>query len=138
MENAVYLREALFDIVSAIEVYERSGDPSTDLQCVIIKLDYVQRMAVNLNVEEAIINTIRWAYQMLVEIENNNFNRNRYGVMLHRDGQRGRPSFDISKEQLSFLLEKGFQVKDISYILGVSIRTVERRMSVFGLSVTGK
>ncbi len=64
---------------------------------------------------------IRWGYRMLVEIENNNFNRNRYGVMLHKDGQRGRPSFDISEEQLSFLLEKGFQVKDICNILGVSI-----------------
>ena len=53
MENAVYLCEALFDIVSAIEVYEHSGDPSTDLQGVVIKLDYVQRMAVNLNVRRS-------------------------------------------------------------------------------------
>ena len=46
MENAVYLSEALFDVINAIEVYENSGDPSTDLQSVILKLDYVQRLAV--------------------------------------------------------------------------------------------
>ena len=48
MENAVYLSEALFDVINAIKVYENSGDPSTDLQRVILKLDYVQRLAVNL------------------------------------------------------------------------------------------
>ncbi|CAB3991437.1 PREDICTED: uncharacterized protein LOC107331191 [Paramuricea clavata] len=137
MENAVYLSEALFDVINAIEVYENSGDPSTDLQRVILKLDYVQRLAVNLNMEEDIITSIGRAYRLLVQIENNNFNRDRYGALLHREGQRGRPSYDISEEQLSFLLEKGFQVRDISNILGVSSRTVERRMSGFGLSVTG-
>jgi hypothetical protein len=29
MENAVYLSEALFDVINAIEVNENSGDPST-------------------------------------------------------------------------------------------------------------
>ena len=48
MENAVYLSRALFDVVDAIELYETSSDPSTDLQRVLIKLDYVQRISVNL------------------------------------------------------------------------------------------
>ena len=43
--------------------------------------------------------------------------------MLKSDGQRGRPLYDISQEQLSYLLEKGFQVRDIAHILGVSTRT---------------
>ena len=138
MENIAYLGQALFDVVNAIEVYESSNDPSTDLQRVIIKLDYVQRLAVNINMEEDIVNTIGRAYTMVVEIENNNFNNSRYGTILHRSGQRGRPAYDISEEQLSFLLERAFNVRDISSILGVSVRTVERRMSSFGLSVTGK
>ena len=108
MENAVYLSEALFDVINAIEVYENPGDPSTDLQRVILKLDYVQRLAVNLNMEEDIITSIGKAYRMLVQIENNNFNRDRYGALLHREGQRGRPSYDISEEQLSFFLEQKY------------------------------
>ena len=58
--------------------------------------------------------------------------------MLHRNVQCGRPAYDISEKQLSFLLERAFNVRDISSILGVSVRTVERRMSSFWLSVTGK
>ena len=58
MENIAYLGQALFDVVNAIEVYESSNDPSTDLQRVIIKLDYIQRLAVNINMEEDIVNMI--------------------------------------------------------------------------------
>jgi hypothetical protein len=56
MENAVYLSEALFDVINAIEVNENSGDPST------------------------VITSIERAYRMLVQVENNNFNRDRYGA----------------------------------------------------------
>ena len=138
MENAVYLSRALFDVVNAIELYETSSDPSTDLQRVLIKLDYVQRISVNLNMEENITNTIGRAVSVLTRIENNNLNHERYRAMLQRDGRRGRPLYDISQEQLSYLLERGFHVRDVAYILGVSTRTVERRMSSFGLSVARK
>ena len=47
----------------------------------------------------------------------------------------GRPRFDIPFNQLSSLLERRFTVPQISDILGVSIRTVRRRMSVYKLSV---
>ena len=135
MENAVYLSRALFDVVNAIELYETSNDPSTDLQRVLIKLDYVQRISVNLNIEGNITNTIGRAVSVLTRIENNNLNHERYRAMLQRDGRRGRPLYDISQEQLSYLQERGFHVRDVAYILGVNTRTVERRMFSFGLSV---
>ena len=40
-------------------------------------------------------------------------------------------------ETISSHLKQGFQVRDISNIFGLSARTVERRMSKFGLSVSG-
>ena len=52
-------------------------------------------------------------------------------------GERGRPSFQIPKEQLSFLLEQGFKVQEVSSILGVGKRTIER-MVAFGLCVSGE
>lgn len=137
MDSAIYLRDTLFDVINAIEMYERSGDPSSDLQRVITKLDYVQRMAVNLDMDDTIITPIGRAYRMLEQIDGKNSNPNRYSASLNKREQRGRPSYNISEEQLSFLLEKGFQVKDIGVILGVSTRTVERRMSSFGLTVSG-
>ena len=45
---------------------------------------------------------------------------------------------DINEEQVNFLLEQGFNVNEMSNMLGVGKRTLERRMQSFGLSVTGK
>ena len=47
----------------------------------------------------------------------------------------GRPNFDIQKDQLSSLLDSRFTVVQIAEIIGVSRRTVFRRMSEFDLSV---
>ena len=41
----------------------------------------------------------------------------------------GRPSLIISREQVEYLMDCNFTVKEMSDILGVSKRTVERRMS---------
>lgn len=74
---------------------------------------------------------------MLVEMDQKNYVNCAYQAPLNSSGKRGRPSYEITEEQLLFLLEQGFQVGDISNILGVNARTVERRMSQFGLSVSG-
>ena len=49
--------------------------------------------------------------------------------------RRGRPLFNIPRNQLAFLLEKHFTVPHIAAILGVSVRTVRRRMTEYDLSV---
>ena len=116
MENAVYLSRGFLEVVNAIELYETSNDPSTDLQRVLVKLDYVQRISVNLNMEENITNTIGRAVSVLTRIENNNLNHERYRAMLQRDGRRGRQLYDISQEQL-YLLERGFHVRDVAIFL---------------------
>lgn len=56
---------------------------------------------------------------------------------MQQDGRRGRPSYLISKEQLPYLIEQGFQLQDVATMLGVSCRTVKRRMMSYGLSVSG-
>ncbi|XP_027131646.1 uncharacterized protein LOC113744818 [Larimichthys crocea] len=50
-------------------------------------------------------------------------------------GARGRPKTLISEEQISSLLELSFPVPTIADLLGVSIRTVRRRMEEFNFSV---
>ena len=51
--------------------------------------------------------------------------------------KRGRPlvPFLTPHNQLAFLLEKRFTLPQIAGILGVSVRTIKRRMSKYGLSV---
>lgn len=53
-------------------------------------------------------------------------------------GSVGRPSFAISQDQLGFLVECSFSVPQIADMLGVSVRTVRRRMSDYGLSIRAR
>ena len=53
-------------------------------------------------------------------------------------GGRGRPSFEIKEEQLSFLIDQGFQVPVIAKLFRVSPRTIERRTANYGLSISGR
>ena len=46
----------------------------------------------------------------------------------------GRPMIEVEEQQLKFLLESRFCVKDIALLLGCSKRTVERRMHTYHLS----
>ena len=50
-------------------------------------------------------------------------------------GSPGRPKFNISYEQLNFLVERRFTAVQITELLGVSLRTFERRLRDFGLSI---
>ena len=56
---------------------------------------------------------------------------------LPRQSRRGRPKFDIRKEQIEHLLCLHFTCPKIASLLGVSLRTVRRRMTEYGLSVSG-
>lgn len=51
-------------------------------------------------------------------------------------GVPGRPKYEIKEEILRFLFDKRFTVKDTAILLGVSKRTVERRMNEFGLQIS--
>ena len=53
-------------------------------------------------------------------------------------GGRGSPSFEIKEEQLSFLIDQGFQVPVIAKLFRVSPRMIERRMANYGLSISGR
>ena len=48
-------------------------------------------------------------------------------------GARGRPVFDIPKEQLEFLAEERITAEEMAQLFGVSKCTVERCLSEFGL-----
>ena len=48
-------------------------------------------------------------------------------------GLSGRPRFEITEEQLCFLLESHFTVPQMAEMIGVSTRTIERRLSEYGL-----
>ena len=47
---------------------------------------------------------------------------------------RGRPRIDIEKEQLEYLVDVGFKIRDIANIFGCCTRTVERRIREYQMS----
>ncbi|CAB3995642.1 uncharacterized protein LOC110052565 [Paramuricea clavata] len=107
-------------------------------KCWAMKLDYLQRLLVGLNVDDSVVAMVGQAYSVLNELDNADEELEmRSTASTVRTGRCGRPSFDVKREQLVYLLEQGFKVSDISKIVGVCQRTVERRMSSFGLSVSG-
>ena len=50
-------------------------------------------------------------------------------------GRQCRPIYVIPKEQLEFLVERHFSTRDMAAMMNVSMRTIERRMAEFGLSI---
>lgn len=50
-------------------------------------------------------------------------------------GTVGRPAYDIPLVQLEYLVESRFSVPQISNLLGVSVSTIRRRMSMYNLSI---
>ena len=47
----------------------------------------------------------------------------------------GRPRLDVPREQLEYLLSMGFSGPQISTAIGVSLSTIRRRMTEYGLSI---
>ena len=98
-------------------------------------------MLVSLDIEEDVVDMIGTLNENVSVLEMSSSHANvteGYRPPCTSLGGCGRPSFQIPKEQLSFLLEQGFKVQEVSSILGVGKRTIERRMAAFGLCVSGE
>jgi len=129
---------AINDVVLRIDSLH---DPS-EIGSIILRLEFINRMLVNLEVPDDVVNTMLRLHDATKRIEaryNSHISaHNGYQASLDRTGRRGRPAFIITAEQLNFLLEQGFTVPVISVLLGVGKRTVQRRMSELNLKVSGK
>lgn len=122
---------------------ENLTDPF-EIDGLIMRLDYLKRLLVNLDndsnsqtdeivslIGDAINELMRDTQSRFLDLDTVEF------APKVRNHRRGRPSFEIKEEQLSFLLEEGFTVPIIGQLFRVSTRTVERRMAKYGLSVSG-
>ena len=125
--------EAVNDLITRIERLGNSEN-GFEIGSIVLRPDYITRMLINLEVPDEIVNTTS---VVQLEANHNVVEGDGYAARIFCTGTRGRPSYEILREQLSFLLDQGFKVSQISGMLGVGQRTVERRMSAFGLSVSG-
>jgi DNA-binding NarL/FixJ family response regulator len=121
--------EVVRDLISKLDGISSSEDASH----IVVRLDILNRMLVNLEVDDSILEISTFAFDKITKLEMARSSSTEVPLR-----SRGRPSFEIEEGQLNYLLDQGFKVKDISNMLGVSKRTVERRMSFFGMSVSGE
>ena len=121
-----------------VACYEEDREPDK-LDCLVFHVDKLHRILLALNTTSSgILEAVGMSLTLLEELNRSQTTRGECGytpqvVLEHR---RGRPRLDIKQEQLEYLLHLGFNCPKIAEMLGVSLSTVRRRMSEFGLSVT--
>ena len=137
-EDFLFLHRTVLETISALD---KMLDPS-QIDGVVLRLDCVKRYLVNISDDsqttDAIISQLQQVIDSLGEERHQYENREGHPMAAKLSKRtRGRPSFDIRKETLTFLLEKGFKIPVIAQLLMVSSRTVERRMNKYGLTESG-
>lgn len=133
-KNMVDLNSAIQMVNDLVLRLDRLMDAS-EIGLIVLRLDFLHRMLVNQDITDTLGSLCSNAAAL--EISSNTTSEG-YQPQCSLSGQRGRPAFEVSNRQLSFLLEQGFKIQEISCILGVSKRTVERWIKAFGLSVPGR
>ena len=105
-------------------------DGLSDVDCVegmAIRFDALKRLLVSIGIEETTVQLVDTICQSLNECHKRYpmpraTSSSSQPARIHR-GHCGQPLYEIRDEQLSFLLEQGFKVAEVSNMLGVSKRT---------------
>ena len=90
-------------------------------------------------VSSTLLDCVRQSVQIVNDVieryDNGNMPTSSYQAQLVLEETPGHPRFDILYSQLLSMLELRFSMPQISKILGVSVRTIRRRMSLYSLHV---
>ena len=99
--------QAINDLVVRIERL----DDQSEIGSIILRLDYITRMLVNLDVTDDIVNTMSCLREpvLAIEADCSSTAGQGYEAHLNRTGRRGRPSFEKTREQLCFYCSKALK-----------------------------
>ena len=128
-----YILSVIESAITSIDRVENTDDISS----LVLRLDYLNRVIVGEGLPDSIASSLGEVLSILREKEMEP-EWEISSTDMEPIRRRGRPSFDVKEDQLSFLVENDFKVPEISLMLGVSTRTIERRLSSFGISISGK
>lgn len=129
------LQEISRQVDQDVERYDSTKDPMI-LDSVTYLLDLLQRHLVHSeSCNDELVEKIAVCRSVLIELEDT-LNRPTSLVALQQVSHgRGRPRFLITREQLEHLISYDFSCPSIASMLGVSVRTVYRRMQEFSMSI---
>ncbi len=128
------IRNCILNILRQIPV---DGNHGERLGNVCFRLEWLLSIVIryyqtNL-IERHVVDVLRESLRCLSSI--NGPGENEVEAPLVFTGSRGRPMHEIPREQLNFLIGRRFTVKQIAAVLGVSERTIQRRLQQFRLSI---
>ena len=138
---ANYGRGILLEITSRLEQHNVGSDQIDYAKfrlewfiSVVVRFNQARNGLCHGNIPSTIIENLQTVLHIVNQLDRNLS----HGYQSEKiySGNRGRPSFNISKEQLELFLEYNFSVRKISEMLGVSVSTVNRRLSFYGLSIS--
>ena len=134
----VFIRRLLSGLIRELE---NCNGQSDHIDSVLYRTDWlynslVRYLGVYDSVSDQLISFVRDAKDLLQISVHHNGAPDSYRTEQVSHGGRGRPKFDVSRDQIEFLLERGFSVPDVAQILGIGVRTTERRLQEFGISST--
>ena len=117
---------ALVDVQETLERLDscQNGDHSR----ILLRVEYLNHTIINCgDLPDAIVAGIGSAIACLLSAQRLSVPCT-YRANRLLTGHRSCPPFDVSEDQLVFLVDSGFTVPKISELLGISKRTVERRI----------
>ena len=132
---------------NALVVYGQRRDPN-ELDHIVYQVTKLYRLAKLVDVAtNDVLEEIGCSLSILEEIQSSSMLGNGTSPLelqqscgykpsvLIGENMVGRPRLDIPKEQLEYLLSMGFSGPQISTAIGVSLSTIRRRMTEYGLSI---
>lgn len=124
---------ALNEVLAELEA---SGDGHVaDVGFISLRIETLSETALlNGDIPMTVIDVLNQARQHLNKSTESTPYSSYAAPVLPSMGRRGRPKFDITEDQLKFFRDNQFTNRDIALMLGVSQRTVERRMTELQMS----
>jgi hypothetical protein len=127
------MRLSLLDLSRRLE----HGATEDDVDYVIFRLRQITRHLLRLGgvegLPEEVQNNLLTVTMLLNQVEDEHIRPAVQPTRHH--GCRGRPRFEIPREQLEYLVSYDFSFVDIAKALGVSVSTINRRAREYGISV---
>ena len=127
------LRVHLHDVVRFLE----SGNHDRDtLDYTIFRLDWVLNVLARYLDTEGTGAINARVIDLVCAVINADHSRGAFQAGCSFTGQPGRPKLNVPQEQLQFLIERRFNTTQIASPLGVSPRTIERRLREHNLNIS--
>lgn len=98
------------------------------------QLYLLQALSRHVEISHEIIQALQEVFEL---VRQPSYSTASHAVVDSTVGLRGRPRFAIEREELAEMLQTNLPVHYIAKMMGVSTRTIFRRMNDFGLSVSG-